>query len=148
MCKGISMVITRGRTEPYFIEGENSHHRIREEFSIRDDNYQALPVEFLPTGILTHVKDWDFTLDINTTSPEWFEDNKEDYKAACHRILKSQIRKIQRSGKYGGSLYLQGTHVKSLGSLQSVGGYLDLQGTQVKRSAVKNIDVKWSIFWN
>lgn len=113
MCKGISMVITKDRIKPYYIDGNNSHNDIRAKHNISDgEDYPSLPVEFLPTGILTKWIDWKFALDINNELPIWYIRNKEQYIDACYVILRKIIDKIKNTGVYNGSLDLRGTGIK------------------------------------
>jgi hypothetical protein len=129
MCQGISLVITRGRIEPYFISGNNAHHAIRETFGIRDDqDYPSLPVEFLPGPNLTD-DPWTMRLDIKTDPPAWYTDQKHEYDQACAEIVHREVFEMKKSGRYEGSLDLSGcTGLTSLGSLKEVTGYLDLSG--------------------
>ena len=131
MCTGISMVITRGRIEPYWIPGNNSHSDIRKKYNIRDDEtIPSLPIEFHPTGVLTNKEDWVFYIDSNCPRPAWFTEQKHEYIDACTCVLHKIIDDINNTGVYDGNLNLSDTRITSLGNLTSCGN-LDLSDTRI-----------------
>ena len=141
MCRALSQVITRGRTEPYWLDGENSHAAIRKHYKISDigPDYPSLPIEWIPIGCLTDEKAWEFTVDINDALPGWFTERREDYERESRLVLEKIVREIRTTGKYGGSLDLCETKVENLGNLTSVGGSLYLRETKITREMAMRV---------
>jgi len=132
MCIGLSMVIKETVIEPYLIPGNNSHTDIREKYSIPDGvGYPSLPVECIPTGVLTDPEAWEYRVDIQDKLPDWYTARAGEYEAACMRVCRRIVQEIAETGKYDGDLDLGGTQITSLGALTSVGGSLDLRGTPI-----------------
>ena len=132
MCIGISMVIKETVIEPYWIPGNNSHTDIRDKYGIPDGvGYPSLPVECIPTGVLTEPEAWEYRVDIQDTLPDWYTASAGEYEAACMRVCRRIVREIAEAGKYDGPLNLGGTPITSLGALTSVGGDLKLGGTPI-----------------
>ena len=134
MCIGISMVIKETVIEPYWIPGNNSHTDIRDKYGIPDGvGYPSLPVECIPTGVLTEPEAWEYRVDIQDTLPDWYTASAGEYEAACMRVCRRIVREIAEAGKYDGPLNLGGTPITSLGALTSVGGDLYLGGTPISQ---------------
>ena len=131
MCIGISLIISRGRMEPYGLSGENSHEKLKEHFKIRDAGQNIIPVEWHPTGELTDIAAWKFHIDDNAEKYAWFTERENEYIEAARVFLENEILKILNTGNYFGFLDLRGTGITSLGALTSVGGSLDLRDTGI-----------------
>ena len=137
MCIGKGMLIRRYQLEPDYVMDSNDHQPLVEKLGLRDDKLldrNFVRIEMLPLKSLTSTKyeDWEFKVDEEGTLPGWFEEDIEIWKEKCLYVLANKI--IPQWVKEGvkGSLYLDNTQVKSLGSLKEVGGSLYLRNTQVK----------------
>lgn len=151
MCIGKAMIIRKGQQQPDYAIDSNDHQPLVKLLHLRDDKPAELRnfirIELWPKNSLTSTNpnDWEFRIDETGNLPSWFEDHRDDWQRECLRILtKTIIPRWVKKG-VGGSLDLEGTQVKSLGSLQSVGGFLYLTGTQVK-SLPKTLKVKSAIY--
>jgi len=115
MCIGLSMVIKETVIEPYWIPGNNSHTDIREKYSIPDGvGYPSLPVECIPTGVLTDPEAWEYRVDIQDKLPDWYTARAGEYEAACMRVCRRIVQEIAETGKYDGYLNLYGTPIANI----------------------------------
>ena len=115
MCIGLSMVIKETVIEPYLIPGNNSHTDIREKYSIPDGvGYPSLPVECIPTGVLTDPEAWEYRVDIQDKLPDWYTARAGEYEAACMRVCRRIVQEIAETGKYDGYLDLAGTPIANI----------------------------------
>jgi len=138
MCIGKGMIIRRGQIWPDYVMSSNDHQPLVEKFKLEDDKLidrDFVRIELLPLNSLTSIKpkDWEFRVDEVGTLPTWFRKTQVDWEFKCKELLVKKIIPNWVKNGVSGSLYLQGTPLKSLGQLKSVGGYLYLQGTPLKR---------------
>ena len=130
MCRGKAFIVRKGQRHPDYVMNSNDHLPLVEKFNLSDNDPPELKkfirIEMLPTGELTSTnpKDWEFHVDETNSLPSWFENKREDWGYKCKKILTEKIVPSWIKNSVGGSLYLGGTKVTSLGKLTSVGGSL------------------------
>ena len=150
MCMTRSFIITKNAV--LSLPKTDSHEEIIKANRLNDSVLAPdfVRVELLPTTDLEKLDTWEFRLDQDRL-PDWW--NSKESEIACREEFAKWIKShgwknipgdlnLQNCKgltklpdqlcSVGGCLSLQGTAVKSLGSLQSVGGSLSLQDTAVK----------------
>jgi hypothetical protein len=130
------MIIRRGQRRPDYVLNSNGHDPLIKKFKLKDDRLidrKFVRIECLPLGSLTSVdpSDWEVNVDEHGTLPGWFEEKQHDWSYKCLKLLTRIIIPKWITDGVGGSLYLRGTKVTSLGTLTSVGGSLYLEDTKV-----------------
>ena len=130
MCKFKSFVVT-DKLEVFWLKYEDSHEKIIREYKLDDTRNSICRVEISPTGSLssTNTDDWEIKVD-EEAIPEWYTENKAFLEDKMLQVVVNEV--VPLLVDYEGSLDLEGTQIKDLGNLQSVGGWLDLSGTQIK----------------
>jgi len=138
MCVGKAMIIRKGQRYPDYVMDSNDHKPLVIKLKLTDERPAMLRnfirVELSPLNSLTSTKpaDWDVYIDECGDLPAWFEDKKADWEYKCTKIMTEKIVPSWIKDGINGSLNLQDTEIRTLGSLKSVGGYLNLRGTQVR----------------
>ena len=131
MCKFKSMVVLR-TGEILSLEKSDSHTEIIEYFKLKEGNLNSrnfVAVEIIPKNDLFSYakKDWTFTVDEESSVPEWFTEDRANYEDKCYQHLFKFMRKVEKTGHFPGNLNVSDS--VTLTALTSVGGHLDVDGS-------------------